>query len=88
MPQDTSGIHPACLVDSVAPDIKDGLGGPNDPTDQGAGGHSNPQHEVVEGVLVDVLQLVVQLRREIYQVAEVIVGVVLRISWCTVINDL
>ena len=88
MPQDTSGIHPASLVDSVAPDIKDGLGGPNDPTDKGARGHSNPQHEVVEGVLVDVLQLVVQLRREIYQVAEVIVGVVLRISWCTVINDL
>ena len=82
MPQDTSGVHPASLVDSVAPDIKDGLGGPNDPTDEGSGGHAYPQHEVVEGVLVDVVQLVVQLSREIYQVTEVIVRIVLRISRC------
>ena len=77
--QDTSGVHPAGLVHSVSPDIKDGLGGPNDPADQGPRGHSDPQHEVVEGVLVDVVQLVVQLRGEVYQVAEVIVGIVLRI---------
>ena len=80
VPQDTCRVHPAGFVDRIAPDIKHRFGGPNHPADQGPGGHTNPQHEVVEGVLVDVVQLVVQLRGEVYQVAEVIVGIVLRIS--------
>ena len=57
--QHSSGVHPAGLVDCVPPDVEHGLGGPNDPADQGTRGHADPQHEVVERVLVDVLQLVV-----------------------------
>ena len=82
MSQESRGVHPASLVYCVAPDIKHRLGGPDYPADQRPGSHSDPQHEVVEGVLVDVVQLVVQLSREIYQVTEVIVRIVLRISRC------
>ena len=78
--QDPCRVHPTGFVDRVAPDVKHRFGGPNDPTDQGSGRHAYPQHEVVEGVFIDVVQLVVQFRREIYQVTEVIVGIVLRIS--------
>lgn len=80
MSQDPCRVHPTGLVDRVAPDIKDRFGGPNDPTDEGSGGHAYPQHEVVEGVLVDVIQLVVQLGRKIYQVTEMIVRIVLEVG--------
>ena len=73
-------VHPTGFIDRVAPDVKHRFGGPNDPTDQGTGGHAYPQHEVVEGVFIDVVQLIVQFRSEIYQVTEVIVGILLRIS--------
>ena len=80
MSQDPCRVHPTGLVDRVAPDIKDRFGGPNDPTDEGSGGHAYPQHEVVEGVFVDVVQLVVQFRCEVYQVTKVIVGIILRVE--------
>ena len=79
MTQHSGGVHPAGLVDRVAPDVEDRLGGPDDPADQRPHRHSYPEHEVVEGVLVDVVQLVVQLSSEVYQIAEVIVWIVLRI---------
>ena len=77
--EDPGAVHPARLVDGVAPDVEHGLGGADDAADQRTRGHAHPQLEVVEAVLVDVLQLVVQLGREVDQVADVIVRVILEL---------
>ena len=79
VPEDPGAVHPARLVDGVAPDVEHGLGRADDAADQRTRGHAHPQLEVVEAVLVDVLQLVVQLGREVDQVADVIVGVILEL---------
>ena len=77
MTQHSGGVHPAGLVDRVAPDVEDRLGGADDPTDQRPHRHSYPEHEVVEGVLVDVVQLVVELGGKVNEVAEMIVWIIL-----------
>ena len=78
MSQQTGRIHPAGLIDGVSPDVKHWFCGPDDPTDQGTHRHANPEHEVVEGVLVDVVKLVVELRSKVYQVTEVVVWIILQ----------
>ena len=78
MSQESRGVHPASLVYCVAPDIKHRLGGPDYPADQRPGSHSDPQHEVVEGVLVDVVKLVVELRSKVYQVTEMVIWIILQ----------
>ena len=77
MTQHSGGVHPAGLVDRVAPDVEDRLGGADDPADQRPHRHSYPEHEVVEGVLVDVVQLVVELGGKVNEVAEMIVWIIL-----------
>ena len=57
--QHSRRVHPTGLIDGVSPDVEHRLGGPNHPADQRTRGNSDPQLEVVERVLVDVLQLVV-----------------------------
>ena len=79
VPEDPGAVHPARLVDGVAPDVEHGLGRADDAADQRTRRHAHPQLEVVEAVLVDVLQLVVQLGREVDQVADVIVRVILEL---------
>ena len=78
MTQQTSGVHATGLIHSVPPDVKDRLGRPDDPADQRTHRHADPEHEVVEGVLVDVVQLVVELRGEVNQVTKVVVRIVLQ----------
>ena len=85
MSEDPGAVHPARLVDGVAPDVEHGLGRADDAADQRTRGHAHPQLEVVEAVLVDVLQLVVQLGREVDQVADVIVWVILELRWQTLL---
>lgn len=76
--QKTGRVHPACLVDGVAPDVKHWLGCPYDPADQGPHRHADTEHEVVEGVLVDVVKFVVELRSKVDQVTEMVIRIVLR----------
>ena len=64
----------------VSPDIKHWLGCSDDSADEGPDGHADPKLELVKGVFVDVLQLVVHLGAEVYQVTQV-VELVLRLSW-------
>ena len=78
MTQQTSGVHATGLIHGVPPDVEDRLGGPNDPADQWPHRHADPEHEVVEGVLIYVVQLVVELRGEVNQVTKVIVRIVLQ----------
>ena len=77
MTQHSGGVHPAGLVHCVAPDVEHRLGGPNDPADQRPHRHPYPEHEVVEGVLVDVVQLVVQLGGKVNEVTEMVVWIIL-----------
>ena len=86
VPEHPGAVHPARLVDGVAPDVEHGLGRADDAADQRPRRHAHPQLEVVEAVLVDVLQLVVQLGREVDQVADVIVGVILELRWQTLLS--
>ena len=79
VPEHPCAVHPARLVDGVAPDVEHGLGRADHAAHQRPRRHAHPQLEVVEAVLVDVLQLVVQLGGEVNQVADVIVGVILDI---------
>ena len=77
MSQQTGRVHPACLIDGVSPDVENWFCRPDDPADQGPHRHPDPEHEVVEGVLVDVIQLVVELGSEVYQVAQMVIRIVL-----------
>ena len=78
MSQQTSRVHPARLVDGVSPDVKHWFCCPDDPADQGPHRYPDPEHEVVERVLVDVIQLVVELSSEVYQVTQMIIWIVLK----------
>ena len=77
MSQQTGRVHPACLIDGVSPDVENWFCRPDDPADQGPHRNPDPEHEVVERVLVDVIQLVVELRSEVYQVTKMIIRIVL-----------
>ena len=77
MSQQTGRVHPACLIDGVSPDVENRFCRSDDPADQGPHRHPDPEHEVVERVLVDVIQLVVELRSEVYQVTKMIIRIVL-----------
>ena len=76
--QQTSRVHPACLIDRVSPDVKHRFCCPDDPADQGPHRYPDPEHEVVERVLVDVIQLVVELSSEVYQVTQMIIWIILK----------
>ena len=76
--QQTSRVHPACLIDRVSPDVKNRFCCPDDPADQGPHRYPDPEHEVVERVLVDVIQLVVELSSEVYQVTQMIIWIILK----------
>ena len=78
MSQQTSRVHPACLIDRVSPDVKHRFCCPDDPADQGPHRYPDPEHEVVERVLVDVIQLVVELSSEVYQVTQMIIWIILK----------
>ena len=78
MSQKTGRVHPACLVDGVSPDVKHWFCCPDDPADQGPHRHADTEHEVVEGVLVDVVKFVVELRSKVDQVTEMVIRIVLR----------
>ena len=54
---DPSAIHPAGHVDGVAPDVVLRLLGPDDAGHYGTDVDADPDLEVVEGVLVDVVEL-------------------------------
>ena len=76
--QQTSRVHPACLIDRVSPDVENRFCCPDDPADQGPHRYPDPKHEVVKRVLVDVIQLVVELSSEVYQVTQMIIWIILK----------
>ena len=58
LPNDAGGVHPAGDIDSVAPDVVLRLLGADDPGHDGTDVDADADLEVVEGVLIDVVELV------------------------------
>ena len=75
-------VHSACLIDSVTPDVKDGLCGSNNSTDQWSNCHSDPQLKLVEGMFVDVLKFVIHLGSKVDQVTQVVELIFRFCYWC------
>ena len=57
-PNDPGGVHPAGHIDGIAPDVILRLLGSDDPGHNGAHVDPDPDLEVVEGMFVDVVELV------------------------------
>ena len=57
-PYHPGGVHPAGHIDGIAPDVILRLLGPDDPSHDGAHVDPDPDLEVVEGMFVDVVELV------------------------------
>lgn len=79
LPHHAGGIHAGSFVHGIAPDVEDGLSGPDHAAHERSAADAHSQIEVVERVNVHVLKTMAHCHRVIHQLAQVthVIGFVL-----------